>query len=44
MARGSNDLEEIIYRLEERIKDLEEINKRLKKELDNVREAPARVS
>ena len=49
--RGDNDLEAIIETLTQRVKELEEINKKhqelngeLRKELQDVREALARVS
>ena len=49
--KGNNDLEEIIQRLKDRIKDLEAINEshrklngELREELENVRKASTRVS
>ena len=51
MEKGDNDLEVIIETLTQRVKELEEINKKhqelngeLRKELQDVREALARVS
>ena len=51
MEKGDNDLEAIIDSLTKRVKELEEINKKhqelngeLRKELQDVREALARVS
>ena len=49
--KGNNDLEEIIQRLKDRIKELEAINEshrklngQLREELENVRKASTRVS
>ena len=49
--KGDNDLEEIIQRLKDRIKELETINEshrklngELRKELENVRKASTRIS
>ena len=49
--KGDNDLEEIIQRLKDRIKELEAINEshrklngELRQELDDVRKASTRVS